>query len=265
MSAGGSARVQGELWSERARDWSIFQERTAMPLYDVALARLGIAAGTRILDVGCGSGMFCQLAAQRGADVDGIDAAAALIDIARQRVPAGHFWVGEMETLPFDSNEFDVVTGFNSFQYAANPWRALVEAARVVRQDGLALVAIWGPMEQCEAQAYIAAVVSVLPPPPAGTPGPFALSDQRALRAFASEVGLTPLDVVDVNVPFVYADMDSAIRGVLSAGPAARAIHAAGEGRVRDLVATALAPYRLSSGGVRLENRFRYLVAAKTT
>jgi 2-polyprenyl-3-methyl-5-hydroxy-6-metoxy-1,4-benzoquinol methylase len=90
MSAGGSARVQGELWSERARDWSIFQERTAMPLYDAALARLGIAAGTRILDVGCGSGMFCQLAAQRGAEVDGIDAAPALIDIARRRVPAGH-------------------------------------------------------------------------------------------------------------------------------------------------------------------------------
>jgi hypothetical protein len=118
-------------------------------------------------------------------------------------------------------------------------------------------------LEQCEAQAYIAAVVSVLPPPPAGTPGPFALSDQRALRAFASEAGLTPLDVVDVNVPFVYADMDSAIRGVLSAGPAARAIHAAGEGRVRDLVAAALAPYRLSSGAVRLENRFRYLIASK--
>jgi SAM-dependent methyltransferase len=265
MSAGGSADVQGELWSERARDWSIFQERTAMPLYDAALARLGITAGTRVLDIGCGSGMFCRLAAQRGAGVDGIDAAPALIDIARQRVPAGHFWVGEMETLPFDSNEFDVVTGFNSFQYAANPQRALAEAARVVRRDGRALIAIWGPLAQCEAQAYVAAVVSVLPPPPAGTPGPFALSDERALRAFASEGGLTPIDVVDVDMPFIYADVESALRGVLSAGPAARAIHAAGEGRVRDLVAAALAPYRLSSGGVRLENRFRYLVAAKTT
>jgi SAM-dependent methyltransferase len=265
IEAGGSAEVQGELWSERARDWSIFQERTTMPLYEAALPRLGISAGTRILDVGCGSGMFCHLAAQRGADVDGIDAAPALVDIARQRVPTGHFWIGEMETLPFDSNEFDVVTGFNSFQYAANPRRALGEAARVVRQDGLALVAIWGPTEQCEAQAYIGAVVSVLPPPPAGTPGPFALSDERALRAFASGAGLTPIDVVDVDVPFVYPDMESALRGVLSAGPAARSIRAAGEGHVRDLVAAALAPYRLSSGGVRLENRFRYLVAAKTT
>jgi SAM-dependent methyltransferase len=265
IEASGSAEAQGELWSVRARDWSMFQERTAMPLYEAALARLGIAAGTRILDVGSGSGMFCQLAAQRGADVDGIDAAPALVDIARQRVPAGHFWVGEMETLPFESNEFDVVTGFNSFQYAANPRRALAEAARVVRQDGLALVAIWGPMDQCEARAYIAAVVSVLPPPPAGAPGPFALADERALRAFAREVGLTPIDVVDVDMPFVYPDMESAVRGVLSAGPAVRAIHAAGEGRVRDLVVSALTPYRLSSGGVRLENRFRYLIASKTT
>jgi hypothetical protein len=119
-------------------------------------------------------------------------------------------------------------------------------------------------MDQCEARGYIATVVSVLPPPPPGAPGPFTLSDERALREFAFEAGLTPLDVADVDVPFVYADMESALRGVMSAGPAARAIHAVGESRIRDLVASALAPYRLSSGGVRLENRFRYLVAAKT-
>jgi SAM-dependent methyltransferase len=261
----GSAEAQGELWSERAYDWSIFQEQTSLPLYEAALARLPIRSGTHILDVGCGSGMFCQMAAQRGAVVEGLDAATALLDIAKQRVPAGRFWTGEMETLPFESNTFDIVTGFNSFQYAANPRRALADAARVVRPNGLVLAAIWGPMEQCEARGYIATVVSVLPPPPPGAPGPFAVSDERALRDFAAEACLTPLDVAVVDVPFVYPDMESALRGVLSAGPAARAIHAVGEGRVRDLVAAALAPYRLSSGGVRLENRFRYLIATKTT
>lgn len=261
----GSAPMQGELWSERARDWSIFQERTALPLYDAALVRFRIGPGTRVLDVGCGSGMFCQMAAQRGATVTGLDAAPALVEIARQRVPSGRFRTGEMEALPFEANAFDVVTGFNSFQYAAHPVRALAEAGRVVRRDGSVLIATWGPVEQCEAQAYIAAVVSVLPPPPKGTPGPFALSDEKALRAFAVEAGLTPADIADVEMPFVYADLESALRGVLSAGPAAKAIHAAGEGRVRDLVAAALTPYRLADGGVRLENRFRYLIASKTS
>jgi hypothetical protein len=74
---------------------------------------------------------------------------------------------------------------------------------------------------------------------------------------------LIPADIADVEMPFEYADLESALRGILSAGPAAKAIHAAGEGRVRDLVAAALAPYRLADGGVRLENRFRYLIAKK--
>ena len=69
------------------------------------------------------------------------------------------------------------------------------------------------------------------PPPPPGAAGPFALSDEAALRA------------------------------LLAAGPAVRAIQAAGEERVRAAVAQAIAPFRLSSGGYRLENRFRYLLA----
>jgi len=260
----GSAQAQGALWSERARDWSIFQERTALPLYEAALTRLRIGPGTRLLDVGCGSGMFCQMASQRGATVVGIDAAPALVDIAKQRVPYGRFRVGEMEALPFDADAFDIVTGFNAFQYAAHPVQALAEAGRVVRRNGSVLVTTWGPVELCEAQAYMSAVVSVLPPAPAGRPGPFALSNERALRAFAREGFLTPGDMADVNVPFVYADLDSALRGILSAGPAAAAIHEAGEGRLRDIVTAALRPYRLSNGGVRLENRFRYVVATKT-
>jgi len=264
METVGSAQTQGALWSERARDWSIFQERTALPLYEAALTRLRIGIGTRVLDVGCGSGMFCQMASQRGATVTGLDAAPALVEIARQRAPYGRFRVGEMEALPFEANAFDVVTGFNSFQYAAHPARALAEAARVVRRDGAVLVATWGPVAHCEAQAYMSAVVSVMPRPPAGMPGPFALSDERALRGFAREAFLTPADMADVSVPFVYADLDTALRGILSAAPAVKAIKAAGEGRVRDLVAAALARYRTSTGAIRMENRFRYLVATKT-
>jgi SAM-dependent methyltransferase len=263
VEVSGSADVQGALWSERARDWSVFQEGTALPLYDAAMRQLRIGVGTRLLDVGCGSGMFCRMASQRGATVVGFDAAPSLIEIARQRAPYGCFHVGEMETLPFTTGSFDVVTGFNAFAYAERPVQALTEATRVVRAGGSVFVATWGRPEHCQARAYMSAVVSVLPPPPPGTPGPFALSDDQAVRELARSAGLAPDAIVEVSVPFVYPDLDSALRGIMSAGPAARAIHAAGEGRVRDLVATALKPYCLPSGGVRMENRFRYLIATK--
>ena len=62
-------------------------------------------------------------------------------------------------------------------------------------------VATWGRAEDSEAMAYIAAVNSVLPPSPPG-PGPFALSNPRALEAVAAETGLKLGPIVDVDVPF---------------------------------------------------------------
>ena len=59
-----------------------------------------------------------------------------------------------------------------------------------------------------------------MPPPPPGAPGPFALSDEQALRKFAADAGLTPGELFDVDSPFVYPDEATAIRGLNS--PASR-------------------------------------------
>jgi len=256
-----SGSQQARLWGQRAADWADFQEATMRPLYEAALKHLGVATGMRLLDVGCGSGLFCRLAAERGVSVCGLDATEPLIAIATRRVPAARFWVGDLEALPFEDGAFDVVTGFNAFQYAAHPSAALAEARRVTRRSATVLIATWGRAEDCEAVEYIKVVNSFLPPPPPGTPGPFALSDEAALRAMAAGAGLAPLEVRDVDVPFAYPDLDSAIRGVLSAGPAVRAIEAAGEAALRVAMTDVLARFRESSGGYRMDNRFRYLIS----
>jgi hypothetical protein len=62
-------------------------------------------------------------------------------------------------------------------------------------------------------------------------------------------------------VPWLWDDEETALRGLISAGPATRAIEAAGEQATRDAVRTAIAPYRRPDGGYRLENEFVYLVA----
>jgi ubiquinone/menaquinone biosynthesis C-methylase UbiE len=82
---------------------------------------------TRLLDVGCGAGRFLQLAVERGASVAGIDATEPFIELARERVPDADLLVGEMEELPYPDEFFDVVTGFNAFQFAADPANALRE------------------------------------------------------------------------------------------------------------------------------------------
>ena len=124
-------QVQGELWGARAKDWAEIGEGVSRPLYEVVLRKIEVGPATTVLDMGCGAGAFCALAARRGARVSGIDASATLIAIAQQRVPQGDFRVGEIEDLPYADNSFDVVTAFNSIQYAATPLGALKEARRV--------------------------------------------------------------------------------------------------------------------------------------
>jgi ubiquinone/menaquinone biosynthesis C-methylase UbiE len=166
------------------------QEGQMGPLFEAVLQKASLPAGASILDVGCGSGLFCQLAARQGSRVSGIDAARALLDIARERVPAGDFRAGEMEELPFEDREFDLVVGFNSFQFASSPVRALREAKRVARPGAAIAVAVFGTPQQTEAAAYLAALGSLLPYPPPGTNGPFALSFDGAIEALLAQAGL---------------------------------------------------------------------------
>ncbi len=258
----GTSAVQGELWGRRATDWADIQESTARPVYEAVMKALQVGKGVRVLDVGCGAGMFCQMAAMRGAEVHGFDAAASLLAIAKARVPSAQFQAGEMEELPFAAESFDVVTGFNSFQYAASPLAALREAKRVLKKSGTLVVMVWGRQEDCQAAAYLKAVGSMLPPPPPGAPGPFALSQDGALEKLLGEAGFTSRSIEDVDTPWHYADLRSALRGMLSAGPAIRAMQHSGEERVRDVLAAAIAPFRTPSGTYALRNKARYALAA---
>jgi len=257
----GSAPMQGDLWSARAHDYAELQEVHFRPLYESVQRRPELAKSRSILDVGCGPGLAAQVFAQTIANIAGIDASAAFIDIARERMPGRNFRVSEMETLPHADGSFDVVTGFNAFQYAASPSNALREARRVAQPEGTVVIATWGLPEDCEAAGHLKALGALMPPAPPGAPGPFALSDESKLKAVASEAGLTPIDVVDVQCPWIYPSLEMALRAMLSAGPAERAIRNSSIEHARDAVANAIAPYRKPSGEYHLNNKFRYLIA----
>jgi SAM-dependent methyltransferase len=257
----GTATVQGRLWGARARDWAEVQEPAQKSMYPPVFDAAGVGEGTALLDVGCGAGMAAVIAHERGAKVSGLDAARPAVEIARERVPDADFRVGELEALPYDDDSFDVVTGFNSFQYAADPVHALLEARRVGRPGGIVVILTWGQPEQCEAVGIVKALASLLPPSPPGAPGPFALSAPGALEDLAQRAGLTPTHAAEVSTRWEYPDRDTALRAHLSSGPAARAIESAGEARVAAAIGDAIAPFRTAAGGYALENAWRYLLA----
>ena len=253
--------VNGRLWGARAGDWADIQEGTLRAAFEAVLERARVTSGTRYLDVGCGAGMAAQMAAARGAKVSGIDAAEALLAIARRRTPAGDFRCGDIEELPFAAQSFDVVTGFNSFQYAGNPAVAIREARRVCRPGGAVAIVTWGNPDGMEAASVLAALRPLMPPPPPGAAGPFALSDEQVLRRFAADADLMPVEVFDVDSPFVYADEATAIRGLNSAGVAVRAMESAGERAVTEAHVNAITPFRQPDGSYCIKATFRCLLA----
>jgi SAM-dependent methyltransferase len=255
--------MQGDLWSRRARDYAELQEVQFRPLYESVLQRPEVAGAGASLDIGCGPGLAAQVFAQKITNVSGVDASAAFIAIAHQRLPGRDFREGEMEALPHADASFDVVTGFNAFQYAASPRNALAEARRVLRPAGTIVIATWGLPQDCEAAGHLKALGGLMPPPPPGAPGPFALSDEASLKALATDAGFVPVGVVDVECTWIYPDLETALRGMLSAGPAERAIRHSGMERARDAVAVSIAAYRKPSGEYRLNNKFRYLIARR--
>jgi SAM-dependent methyltransferase len=261
-SASRTSPANGRLWGARARDWADIQEGQCGAAYEAVFESLSVRPGTRYCDVGCGAGMAALLASRRGAEVSGIDAAEGLLGIARERVGAGDFRLGDLEELPFADGTFDVVTGFNSFQFAANPLAALAEARRVTRPDGRIVVLTWGSPQGMEAAAVVMALKPLLPPPPPGSPGPFALSDESALKTFAEGAGLTALGVSDVACEWHYGDLDTALRGLGASGVAARAAEHASVAAVDRAHEAALAPFRRDDGSYRLGATFRWLLAA---
>jgi SAM-dependent methyltransferase len=200
------------------------------------------------------------LAAQRGARVSGLDASDALVAIARERVPLGDFRVGDLEALPHDAQTFDAVIACLSVQYAADPLAALRELRRVCVPGGLFAMSTWGLPEQCEQRIIFQTVRETLPSPPAGG-GPFALSAPGALEDLVEQAGWRVVGNGVADCPFEYPDMETLWRAQRSGGPIQGALRAVREHRLRAALEQAVRPYQTRAGGVRLENRLRFVIA----
>jgi SAM-dependent methyltransferase len=256
-----TAESQSALWTKGANDWAKVQEGTVSPLYQTVLARLQPKEGDHLLDIGCGAGLFCQMAAAQGALVSGIDATEALLKIAHRRTRRGDFRVGDMEELPFNEASFDFVTAFNSVQFAESPLNALRQARRMLKPEGVLAIAIWGGPQQAEAAVCLRALAALAPPAPANAPGPFTLSGPDVLESLVAQSGFESFRKDEVDCLWSYPDLKTMAQGLLASGPGAAAKAAVGAAAARKALAAAAEPYKTSSGGYEFRNRFRYLLA----
>jgi ubiquinone/menaquinone biosynthesis C-methylase UbiE len=219
--------------------WAVNEEQQ-LPTYEATLRRVGLAPGDRVLDIGCGTGVFLRLCADRVAVVAGLDAA-AMIEAARARVPEADLRVGDLQALPFADDAFDLVTGFASFFYADDVVAALRDAARVARPGAAVVVQVFGRPERCDLEAI---------KPARGRWRP------EIVEELLPQAGLSVEEAFDVTWAYEYADDTALVEAMRAAG----AVTLDGPAILR-----ALAGCRRGDGSYRVANEWRVVVARTPT
>ena len=256
----GSAERWGPLWGARPADWALSEDQQ-VPTYEAALRAAPVVPGHKVLDVGCGTGAFLRLAAARGAESYGIDASDALIEFARARLPAADLRVGEMESLPWKDDTFDLVTGFNSFFFANDMVAALREAGRVAQPGSTVVIQVWGAHERCDLEAMKQVVRPFLPPRPPDAPADPDLSEAGALEGLAIEAGLTPESEFDTVYAMEYRDAETLGRAMVAVAGLAVLAGPQREDELKAAIVDGSAPFRQPDGSYRFSNEFRFLTA----
>ena len=103
--------------------------------YPQFLDLLRVRAGTRLLDVSCGTGFLIQAARARGVTACGVDVSDAAVRLAHQAAPDARLAVGAGEDLCFRDATFDSVTCLGSLEHFLDVGRGLREFLRVAKPD----------------------------------------------------------------------------------------------------------------------------------
>jgi ubiquinone/menaquinone biosynthesis C-methylase UbiE len=248
-----SARQWGALWGHDPQAWARTEE-LQRPTYEAALRHVPVKAGDSVLDVGCGTGVFLRMCADRGAAACGIDASEGLLAVAQERVPEAELRLGDLQALPYPDDSFDVVTGFTSFFFAEDIVAALREAGRVARPGAPVVIQVFGRPEHCAIERMKAAVMAF-------REGEEEYWRPGVVEELVPRAGLEVAAVFDDTWAYEYADAEALIEGMLAAGGAGAVAGADGQLRLRAAIFAALADCRQPDGGYHLPNEWHYVIA----
>ncbi|MEU4490881.1 methyltransferase domain-containing protein [Streptomyces purpurascens] len=258
----------------RARDWSEIQERMLVPLYEAVYERLDVGPATRLLGLGCGSGLALLMAAARGATVTGVDFSPERMTFARERLQPEAWGTRPraetrlVEGSPRDAAvpgapAYSLVTAFEPIGCLAGDSEGmsglLAEATPLAERGAAVVLAGWGPPERC-ATTSVLRVATKLAEPLRNT-GSWRPALRDDLEDVAQRAGLKPDGSGRVACPFGYADADSAVRGLKSTGLFDAAMAATDQVQVDKELSEALHPHQRQDGTVWMPNVFRYLIA----
>jgi SAM-dependent methyltransferase len=258
MNPSDPPRASQSFVEKAGEAWARLQDRTDSliePLGRVAIDRLGVAAGERIVDVGCGCGQtLLQLADLAGPSghVLGVDISPPMLARARERAagrPTIELALADAQTYAFAPGAFDAVFSRFGVMFFDDTRAAFRNLRAAARPGGRLSFVCWQDLAKNPwAARPLEAVMRLLPASALpdlmrpGRPGPFFLSDPARVRAILGDAGWGDVSLEPVEMPLHLGGagtLDEVVDYSLQIGPAARAMGDAPE-TLRPALAAAL-------------------------
>lgn len=249
---------QATLWNGTAgRAWVDEQEsldRMFEP-FEAMLAET-VAPGSRVLDIGCGTGATTIAAACRAGPegcVTGIDISEPMLAVARERAAragvAAKFMHADVQTAELEPASFDSLISRFGVMFFGEPVAAFANLQRATRAGGsLTAFAFRGAVENpfmTTAERAAAPLLPNLPPRNPEAPGQFAFADADRVRNILESAGWREVDIrqVDVVCAFPRADLDRYFTRLGPVGLAMQQAPSASREHIAETVRAAFAPF----------------------
>ena len=252
----------GDAWGHSANDWACLYEHYAMEVIIAIFERAGVAPGTKLLDMACGSGLALHYAESMGAETAGIDAAPSLLEVGQDRNPTSDLRLGSMFDMPWKDEEFDIVTSINGVWGGCEA--ALVEANRVLRPGGTIGLSFWGDGTPNDLRGCFKAF---------GRHAPQEHFDSMKRLNNIAAPGVAEQMLADGGFELVergarvsmieWPDAELAWRALSSVGPAVPALRHTDPEIVKHDVLAAIEHCRDSRGAYRFQNDHHFVLARK--
>ena len=261
---------QHQYWNETAGPkWAQLSDvidTQIAPLGGEALDRIGVGAGQRVLDVGCGCGQTTlELARRVGAEgaVLGADISRPMLESARDRaLEAGlrnaRFEHSDAQVHPFEAEAFDLVFSRFGVMFFSDPVAAFANLLRALRPGARLGFVCWQALAQnawmLRPMAAVAPLLSLQPPSDPHAPGPFAFADADRVTRILQDAGFGSVAVEGMERELLVggvASLDDTVGFLLQMGPAGAALRDAAEdvrNKAAAAVRDAIAPFETEAG-----------------
>jgi SAM-dependent methyltransferase len=204
---------RSDVWAS-ATAYEPFVGRWSRPVAREFLGWLGVPAGRRWLDVGCGTGALTGtiLATSEPAGVVGIDPSEGFVTYARETIfdQRARFEVGDARALPFEAASFDTVVSGLVLNFVPAPEVAVGEMARVARPGGMVAAYVWDYADNMQLiRLFWDAAITCFPSARELDEGRrFPLCQPEPLANLFRSAGLRDVAVRAIDVPTTFRDFD---------------------------------------------------------